>query len=237
MPSCDALTEVRQRMAEAAQRAGRHVDEVRLIAVSKRQPLEAIETLIACGQTDFGENQVQEALDKIGRLSDQPVEWHFIGHLQSNKTRHIGGHFNWVHTVDSVKLARRIDTSAREAGRCVNLLLQVNVSGDPAKHGIAEDALMPMIDAILEQRLEAIRLRGLMTIGYRDIAESETRRSFSRLRELLESCRNRYGADFSELSMGMSHDYALAIEEGATLVRVGSALFGERSDQVRFSNT
>ena len=237
MPACDALNVVRQRMAEAAQRAGRRVDAVRLVAVSKRQPLEAIETLIACGQTDFGENQVQEALEKIGRLGGQPVEWHFIGHLQSNKTRHIGGHFNWVHTVDSVKLARRIDASAREAGRCVNLLLQVNVSGDPAKHGIAEEALLPMIDAIMEQRLEAIRLRGLMTIGYRDVAEAETRRSFCRLRELLEACRSRYGDHFSELSMGMSGDYTLAIEEGATLVRVGSALFGERPAQPRLSNT
>jgi len=224
----DALTEVRQRIADAAQRAGRSADAVRLVAVSKRQPLEAIETLIACGQKDFGENQVQEAVDKIHRLNDGSVEWHFIGHLQSNKTRHVGGNFSWVHTVDSVKLVRRIAASASEAGRCVNLLLQVNVSGDPAKHGIAEDALFPVIDTVLEEQFDTIRLRGLMTIGYRDVAEAETRRSFSRLRELLESCRSRYGEDFSELSMGMSSDYPLAIEEGATLVRVGSALFGAR---------
>jgi pyridoxal phosphate enzyme (YggS family) len=196
--------------------------------VSKRQPIEAIEALIACGQRDFAENQMQEAVDKIGKLKDQPVEWHFIGHLQSNKTRHVGGSFNWVHTVDSEKLARRIANSAHEAGRTVKLLLQVNVTGDPAKHGIEEDTLFPLIETLLEASLGAIQLRGLMTIGYRDVTESETRRSFARLRELLESCRSRYGDNFSELSMGMSGDYPLAIEEGATMIRVGSALFGAR---------
>ena len=225
----DSLTEVRQHIAEAAQRAGRRADDVRLVAVSKRHPVSAIKELISLGQKDFGENQMQEALDKIVQPGDPSIEWHFIGHLQSNKTRHVGGNFNWVHTVDSVKLARRIASSAAEAERTVNLLLQVNVSGDPAKHGIEEDALFPLIDAVLEEDLRSIRLRGLMTIGYRDVPEAETRRSFVRLRELLETCQTRYGADFSELSMGMSSDYRLAIEEGATMVRVGSALFGERS--------
>lgn len=224
----DAIAEVRQRIAEAAQRVGRDADEVRLIAVSKRQPVEAIEALIASGQRDFGENQMQEAIEKIDRLKDKPVEWHFIGHLQSNKTRHVGGNFNWVHTVDSEKLARRIASSASEAGRSVNLLLQVNVTGDPAKHGIREDALFPLIESLLENPLDGIQLRGLMTIGYRDVPELETRRSFARLRVLLETCRTRYGEKFSELSMGMSGDYPLAIEEGATMVRVGSALFGAR---------
>jgi len=226
----DAIDGVRQRIADAARCAGRQADDVRLIAVSKRQPLEAVETLIACGQKDFGENQMQEALGKIEPLKDTPLEWHFIGHLQSNKTRHVGGNFRWVHTVDSAKLARRIAASASEAGCPVNLLLQVNVSGDPAKHGIAEEALFPLVDTLLEASLEGIRLRGLMTIGYRDVGESETRRSFARLRELLVQCRSRYGDDFSELSMGMSGDYPLAIEEGATMVRVGSALFGPRQN-------
>jgi pyridoxal phosphate enzyme (YggS family) len=224
----DSLAEVRQHIAEAAQRAGRRADEVRLVAVSKRQPLSAIKTLMSLGQKDFGENQMQEAVDKIAMLEDAPIEWHFIGHLQSNKTRHVGGNFSWVHTVDSAKLARRIARSASDAGRTVNLLLQVNVSGDPAKHGIEEGALFPLIETVLEQELPSIRLCGLMTIGYRDVSETETRRSFARLRERLETCRTRYGDNFSELSMGMSSDYVLAIEEGATLVRVGSALFGER---------
>jgi len=224
----DAIDDVRQRIADAARGAGRQADDVRLIAVSKRQPLEAIEALIACGHKDFGENQMQEAIDKIERLKDTPLEWHFIGHLQSNKTRHIGGNFRWVHTVDSVKIARRIAVSASDAGHTVNLLLQVNVSGDPAKHGITADALFPLIETVLQEKPDSIRLRGLMTIGYRDVAVSETRRSFALLRELLETCRTRFGADFTELSMGMSGDYLLAIEEGATMVRVGSALFGAR---------
>ncbi len=224
----DALTEVRERIDEAAQRAGRNAEDVRLIAVSKRQSLADIEALISCGQRDFGENQMQEAINKIDQLKDHPLEWHFIGHLQSNKTRHVGGNFNWVHTVDSEKIARRIATSASEAGQTTNLLLQVNVSGDPAKYGIAEESLFPLIERLLEDELVSIRLRGLMTIGYRGIEASQTQRSFARLRELLETCHSRYGADFSELSMGMSGDYLLAIEEGATMVRVGSALFGGR---------
>ena len=221
----DTLTEVRQRIAEAAQRAGRGADQVRLIAVSKRQPVESIRALLSSGQKDFGENQMQEAISKIDQLKDSSINWHFIGHLQSNKTRYVGGNFNWVHTVDSVKLVRRIAASASEAGRVINLLLQVNVSGDPAKHGLSEDALFPLIETVLKEDLKTIRLRGLMTIGYRDISETETRHSFARLRELLETCQTRYGPDFSELSMGMSRDYPLAIEEGSTMVRIGHALF------------
>ncbi len=228
MEAADAIACVRQRMAEAAQRAGRCVDGVRLVAVSKRHPPAAVAALAACGQRDFAENQMQEAVDKIAALRDAALEWHFIGHLQSNKTRHVGPNFHWVHTLDSLKLARRIDASAAQAGTRVNLLVQVNVSGDPAKHGLATGALFPLVDAILQADLQSVRLRGLMTIGYRDIGEAETRRSFARLRELLEQCRARFGDDFTELSMGMSGDYTLAIEEGATMVRVGSALFGAR---------
>lgn len=226
MNPVDALADVRQRIAVAAQRSGRRADAVRLIAVSKRQPVAAIEALIACGQRDFGENQVQEAIDKMGHLQGHSIDWHFIGHLQSNKTRHIGANFSWVHSVDSAKLARRIAASAGEAGRVVNLLLQVNVSADPAKHGIEQDALFPLIDSLLEEQLETIRLCGLMTIGYRGASATDTRTSFASLRNLLEQCRLRFGDTFSELSMGMSVDLELAVEEGATMVRVGTALFG-----------
>ena len=224
----DAITEVRQRIAGAAQRSGRNADEIRLVAVSKRQPIEAIESLIARGQKDFGENQMQEAIDKIKCLQGRSVEWHFIGHLQSNKTRHVGGNFSWVHTVDSAKLARRIAASAGEAGRSVKLLLQVNVSSDPAKHGIEQKDLFPLIDTLLEEQLETIRLCGLMTIGQRSANEAETRATFTGLRVLLEQCRKRFGDSFSELSMGMSGDLELAVEEGATMVRIGEALFGHR---------
>jgi len=230
----DAISEVRQRIAEAAQRSGRSAGAVRLIAVSKHQSVTDIEALTACGQRDFGENQMQEALDKISVLRDRPLEWHFIGHLQSNKTRHVGTNFNWVHTVDSVKLARRIATSAAQAGRTVKLLLQVNVSADPAKHGIEPGALFPLIDTLCEEQLASIRLCGLMTIGRRGAGEADTRATFTSLRNLLEQCRQRFGDSFSELSMGMSRDLELAIEEGATMVRVGTALFGHRA-QALFS--
>ncbi|GMQ87599.1 MAG: YggS family pyridoxal phosphate-dependent enzyme [Gammaproteobacteria bacterium] len=225
----DAIGSVRQRIAEAAQRSGRSADDVRLIAISKRQPVAAIESLIAHGQRDFGENQMQEAIDKILHLQDLPVEWHFIGHLQSNKTRHVGSNFNWVHTVDSAKLARRIAASADEAGQPVKLLLQVNVASDPAKHGIEQHDLFPLIDTLLEEQLKNVRLRGLMTIGQRSANETETRATFAGLRVLLEQCRQRFGDSFCELSMGMSGDLELAVEEGATMVRVGEALFGHRA--------
>jgi len=229
MNPVDAIGEVRQRIAEAAQRSGRSADDVRLVAVSKRQSVAAIESLIAHGQRDFGENQMQEAIDKIGHLQGRSVDWHFIGHLQSNKTRHVAGNFGWVHTIDSAKLARRIAASAEEAGQTVNLLLQVNVSCDPAKHGIEQNDLFPLIDNLLEERLEAIRLCGLMTIGQRSANETETRVTFTGLRVLLEQCRQRFGESFSELSMGMSGDFELAVEEGATLLRIGTVLFGNRT--------
>jgi len=225
----DVIGSVRQRIADAAQRSGRSADDVRLIAVSKRQTVAAIESLIASGQRDFGENQMQEAIDKIRQLQGRPVEWHFIGHLQSNKTRHVGSNFSWVHTVDSAKLARRIADSVEDPGRVVKLLFQVNVSSDPAKHGIEQNDLFPLVDTLLEEQLKTVRLCGLMTIGRRAAGQDEVRRSYIALRELLEKCRQRFGDSFSELSMGMSGDYELAVEEGATMVRVGAALFGDRS--------
>lgn len=228
MNTDDAIDEVRQCIAGAAQRSGRSADDVRLIAVSKRQPVSAIEALILQGQRDFGENQMQEAIDKIEQLRGRPIEWHFIGHVQSNKTRHIGGNFSWVHTVDSAKLARRIAASAEEAGKMIKVLLQVNVSSDPAKHGIEQNDLFPLIDTLLEEQMKSIHLCGLMTIGRRAADETETRATFAGLRTLLEQCRQRFGDSFSELSMGMSGDFEMAVEEGATMVRVGAALFGHR---------
>jgi len=228
MSTDDAIGEVRQCIASAAQRSGRSADDVRLIAVSKRQPVSAIEKFILQGQRDFGENQIQEAIDKIEQLRGRPVEWHFIGHLQSNKTRHVGGNFSWVHTVDSAKLARRIAASAEEAGQTVKILFQVNVSSDPAKHGIEQNDLFPLIDTLLEEQMKSIYPCGLMTIGQRAANETETRATFAGLRTLLEQCRQRFGDSFSELSMGMSGDFELAVEEGATMVRVGTALFGHR---------
>jgi len=226
MNTGDTLDEIRQRIARAAQRSGRSVDDVRLIAASKRQPVAAIEMLIAHGQRDFGENQMQEAIEKIGQLQEQAVEWHFIGHLQSNKSRHAGSAFDWVHTVDSIKLARRIAASAVEAERTVRILLQINISGDPAKHGINPGDLFPLVDILFEEQPVGVQVCGLMTIGRRNATETESRAAFADLRLLLEQCRERFGESFSELSMGMSRDFELAVEEGATMLRIGTALFG-----------
>ena len=222
------LEAVREKIATAARKAGRDPDAVRLIAVSKRHPAEAIKALVDLGVRDFGESQIQEARQKISGFSGLPLDWHLVGHLQSNKTREVPGLFSHVHSIDSLKLVRRIAASAADIERPVRLLLQVNIAGDPAKHGLREEAVVPLIDAALSEELTGVELCGLMTIGFRDAGETGTRRGFSQLRELLERCRSQFGETFSELSMGMSGDYTLAIEEGATMVRVGSALFGER---------
>lgn len=222
------LQQVQQRIESAAHSAGRSPEDVRLIAVSKKQSADAISALMQLGQVDFAENQMREALEKIENLGQDALCWHFIGHLQSNKTKLAPGHFTWVHSVDSEKLVGRIATAAGQAGSAINLLLQVNVANDPAKHGIHAQSLLPLIERVLEQNYTGIQLRGLMTIGYRGASEADARCTFAALRELLEQCRQRFGENFSELSMGMSHDYAVAIEEGATMVRVGTGLFGER---------
>ena len=226
--AAERLEAVRDTIARAAGKAGRDPETVRLVAVSKRHSAAAIKALVELGVRDFGESQVQEAQSKIPEFSDDPLNWHLVGHLQSNKTRDVPELFDYVHSIDSLKLVRRIAASAAKLDKTVRLLLQVNIANDPAKHGLQRDEVLPLIDAALSEQLDGVELCGLMTIGYRDAGEAEARRGFAGLRELLEICRDRFGHAFCELSMGMSGDYALAIEEGATMVRVGSALFGER---------
>ncbi len=228
MSAGERLEIIRQRLAAATRRAGRDLQDVRLIAVSKTQPIEAVQALVDLGVRDFGESRIQEALDKIEHFHDADLNWHFIGHLQSNKTRDIPGHFHWVHAVDTVRLARRISAATVTGRPPVKLLLQVNVARDPAKHGLMPADLYAAVDDLLQQPLPGVELCGLMTIGFQGVGEAETRASFAALRDLLAGCRRRFGNAFRELSMGMSSDFELAIEEGATLVRVGTALFGER---------
>jgi pyridoxal phosphate enzyme (YggS family) len=228
MSAAERLVVVGERIAAAARRSGRLPQQVRLIAVSKTRTLQDVQSLADLGVKDFGENQVQEALGKLAMCRDRALDWHFIGHLQSNKCRLIPGNFSWVHSIDSEKLVRRIAQAAAEADARVNLLLQVNVSADPAKHGIRERDLFPLIERIHQQAADRIRLRGLMTIGYRGASDEDRRRSFAALRQLLGQCQQRFGQSMTELSMGMSADFELAIEEGATMVRVGTALFGPR---------
>lgn len=221
------LARVREEIAAAAHAAGRKPEEVRLIAVSKTHPVEAVAAAIAAGQVDFGENTVQEALTKIPIY--RSVTWHMIGHLQSNKAKFIPGNFAWVHSVDNLKLAQRLSRMAQEKGVVLDALFEVNVTRDPAKHGLPPEGLAPLLDTLLKEGHPGLRLRGLMTIGPYPATEADSRASFAHLRELRDDCRKRFGLkDFSELSMGMSGDYAAAIKESSTMVRIGTAIFGER---------
>ncbi len=223
------LTAVRDRMGEAALRAGRQPGDVRLIAVSKTFPIEAIREAWAAGQRDFGENKVQEALQKIEAGADMQIGWHLIGHLQSNKARRAAGRVGWIHAIDNAELLRRVDSAAAAAGRGVDVLIQVDLALEATKHGAPVDTVPGIIDAA--SSLGAARLVGLMLLPPLVDDPEEARPWFRRLREQ----RDRWveggvpAERLAHLSMGMSHDFEVAIEEGATMVRVGSAIFGERS--------
>lgn len=226
------LDEVRARMEAAARRAGRVPDRVRLIAVSKTVSPALIRQAIACGQLEFGENRVQEALDKMRVLGGSPARWHFVGHLQTNKVRRIMGAFDLIHSVDSLKLATAIgDRMMREDPAAVlpqPILIQVNVSGEAAKSGVAPDRLMDLLKGIA--RTKGLQVRGLMTIPPWTDRPDSSRPYFKALRELARFVERQgiEGIGMQELSMGMSGDFEAAIEEGATLVRIGSAIFGRR---------
>ncbi len=212
------LERVRERVRDAAQRAGRRADDVLLIGVSKTVDVERIRQAIDAGVPALGETRVQEAKEKVTALG-RPVPWHLIGHLQTNKARDAVALFDVIHSRDRLELARELDKRARGAGRTVDALLEVNIASEPQKSGVAPDAIGELLDAT--SALTAIRVRGLMVIPPIGTAD-ESRRWFRELRKLGE----RHG--LSELSMGMSADYEVAIEEGATMVRVGTAIFGPR---------
>ncbi len=228
------LAAVRERIASAAQAAGRPPAEVRLVAVSKTRPPEAIAAALAAGQRDFGENRLEEALPKQGALSASEARWHMIGHIQSRKAREVAAaDFALVHSVDTLKLAERLSRAAVEAGRRVAILLECNVSGEAAKSGFRAatpadwDALRPEIQQLLA--LPALDVRGLMTMAPIVATPSAARPYFARLRLLRDRLAAEWPATaWAELSMGMSDDFEAAIAEGATLVRVGRAIFGER---------
>jgi len=223
------LGAIRERMRVAAVQSCRQEHDIRLIAVSKYMPTESVQSAMSAGQHCFGENTVQDARTKQALIDDPDNEWHFIGHLQSNKAKMIPGNFDWLHTLDSIKLASRLSASALKSTSALNVLLQVNIAGDQDKFGLPANAVFPFIDDLLNARLDGIRLRGLMTIGRRDASLDECRADFSALRNLLDSCATRFDlTGFSELSMGMSRDFEIAIAEGATMIRVGSAIFGPR---------
>lgn len=218
----ESVAKVRARIREAAQASGRDPQSVQLLAVSKTKPASALREAFACGQRDFGENYLQEALAKQAELADLELTWHFIGPIQSNKTRTIAGHFAWVHAVDRLKIAQRLSEQRPTDLPPLNLCLQVNVSGEASKSGCAPAELAELARAVAE--LPNLRLRGLMAIPEPTDDPAAQRAAFARLRELKDGL----GLDLDTLSMGMSHDLEAAIAEGATWVRIGTALFGAR---------
>ncbi len=216
------IAKVATRIREAAQAAGRTPGEVRLLAVSKTQPADAIRQASEAGLHDFGENYLQEALEKQAALSDLPLTWHFIGPIQSNKTKSIAEHFDWVHSVDRLKIAQRLSDQRPESLSPLNICLQVNVSGEASKSGCEPQDVPALAQAI--SALPRLRLRGLMAIPEPTDDPAEQRAAFARLRQLQQSL----DLGLDTLSMGMSQDLEAAIAEGATWVRVGTALFGAR---------
>jgi len=213
-------------MADACARAGRAVDDVRLVAVSKTFPPARVCELMDCGHTLFGENRVQEALDKIPEVGPR-ARWHMIGHLQKNKARHVVGAFELIHGVDSVALARELDRRAAARGLTQPILIQLNISVEETKFGVPESDLGALLDAVAG--MPALDLQGLMTIPPPVVDPEDSRRWFARLRERRDESSSRLGRPLPELSMGMTDDFEVAIEEGATLIRVGRAIFGERA--------
>lgn len=225
MTIAERLTQARERIAQAAKRAGRDPNAVRLVAVSKTHPASAIREAYEAGQRDFGENYAQELVRKAESLADLPdLRWHMIGHLQTNKARHVAPHVAMVHTVDSPKLAAELGRRALAAGRTFDVLVEVNVARDPAKSGCLPEQLGAVLDALRGQ--SALRTQGLMTIPPFTEDPQGARPYFALLRDLRDA---HGGPDLlPELSMGMSHDAEVAVEEGATIVRIGTAIFGAR---------
>jgi pyridoxal phosphate enzyme (YggS family) len=224
-PVAQNLEEVRGAIADAARRAGRDPSAVRLVAVSKTVDLERIRAAMDAGQDLFGENYLQEARDKIAALGRR-VGWHLVGHLQSNKAKGAVELFDLIHAVDRLKLAEALDAAAARLGKLQDVLIQVNQGGEATKSGVAPEAAPALLQEVA--RLPHLRVLGLMTMPPWLPDPEAVRPYFRALRELRDHLRGLTGLPLTELSMGMSGDFAVAVEEGATLVRVGTAIFGER---------
>jgi pyridoxal phosphate enzyme (YggS family) len=221
------LEGVRERIASAARRAGRDPATVRLVAVSKTFPAESIRAAYEAGQRDFGENRVQEALDKRHSLLDLDATWHLVGHLQSNKARKAAELFQVVQSVDDESLLRKLNQAAAELHRTMDVLIQVDLASEPTKHGVKPDELSRMLSTAAHGT--ASRVTGLMLLPPAVEDPEDARPYFSRLRQLRDAVvAGGSPSALLELSMGMSHDFEVAIEEGATMVRIGTAIFGAR---------
>jgi PLP dependent protein len=224
----DRLAAVRERIAAAARSAGRDPSSIRLVAVSKTFPIEAVREAWLAGQRDFGENRVQEGLQKIGASTDLSIRWHLLGHLQTNKARKAALAFSTIQSVDSVELLRRLDQAAADAAAAPELLVQVDLAREATKFGAPHDEALRLLEAA--SRCEAARVRGLMTLPPVPDTPEDARPWFRQLRELRDNWRagGVPAAMLEELSMGMSGDFEVAVQEGATIVRVGTAIFGSR---------
>jgi pyridoxal phosphate enzyme (YggS family) len=225
----ERLTELSAELAELATEAGRSPEEIKLIAVSKTHPSELIAEAFQAGQGRFGENRVQEASEKIERLQKPGIEWHLIGHLQKNKARFCPGRFDWIHSVDSQELLELLEKQCALQRQSIQILLQANLSQEDSKSGVSDyDNLCRLLEKA--QDCQWLSCRGLMTMAAATDDANEIRRTFAQLRTWLEKLRNEFNlTTFTELSMGMSSDYRIAIAEGATMIRLGTALFGERA--------
>ena len=223
--SLERLKSVRQRIATACIAAGRQPDEVSLLAVSKRQAAKKISTLNKLGVFSFGENQLQEALQKQRNLGKQYLQWHFIGTIQSNKTRAIAEHFQWVQSVDRQKTLKRLADQRPDCLGALNVCLQVNIDREPQKAGASPEEILHLAE--LAHDLNNISLRGLMALPRQTTVPAEQHDSFNRVKALFEKLKN-LGHDIDTLSMGMSYDLEVAISEGSTMVRIGTDLLGKR---------
>ena len=225
MSLADNLERVQESVAAAAQKAGRPATDVTLMAVSKTWPIPTVQEVVDAGQIDFGENRIQEAETKVPAMASN-LRWHLIGHLQSNKVRKALPLFDQIHSLDSLDLAKRVNHIATDLGIFPKVYLQVNIADDSAKYGFSEAALEAALEEILG--LDRLEILGLMTIPAFNPDPEATRPAFAALREFRDRLQSESAVGLPALSMGMSHDYPVAIEEGATIVRVGSAIFGKR---------
>jgi PLP dependent protein len=224
----DNVKRVQERIAAACRRAGRRPGELKLVAISKTFPAECVREAYDAGLREFGENRVQEAAAKRAALADLEIAWHLVGHLQTNKAKTARELFQWVHSVDSIRLAQKLHQAQPEANARLRVLIEVNLAGEESKSGTRPQEVLPLAEEII--KLGSIELRGLMAIP--PIAENpeDSRPYFRRLRELADHLAGQKiaGVAMDELSMGMTHDFEVAIEEGATIVRVGTGIFGVR---------
>ncbi len=227
------LTELSAELSELATQAGRSPEEIKLIAVSKTHPSELIAEAFQAGQVRFGENRVQEASEKIERLQNPGIEWHLIGHLQKNKARFCPGRFDWIHSVDSQELLELLEKQCALQSQPIQILLQANLSQEDSKSGVSDyDNLCRLLEKT--QGCQWLHCRGLMTMAVATDDTNNIRKTFSQLRTWLEKLRNEFTlTTFTELSMGMSSDYRIAIAEGATMIRLGTTLFGERNKPLK----